>query len=104
MGVGCEPEFTIDLYELDDGLKFYAKALRENPNSKAWIIIYPNRHARVSKAAGLARRTKNLLVRDFNIKADRIVTRVSHHRQACTKAEIWIAPAGAVPSTATHNN
>ena len=104
MGVGCEPEFTLDLYELNDGLKFYANMLRENPKSRAWIIIYPNRRDRLSKAAGIARRTKNLLVKDFNIEAKRIVTRVSDRRQACMKAEIWIAPTGVVPSITTHSN
>jgi hypothetical protein len=104
IGFGCEPEFTLDLYELKDGLKFYASVLRENPKVRLWIIIYPNRRDRVSKAAGIARRTKNLLVRDFNIEADRIVTRVSNRRHACMKAEMWIALAGAVPRTATSNN
>ena len=100
----CQPEVTIDLYELNDGLRFYADVLRENPKSQAWIIIYPTYRGRVSKAAGIARQTKNLLVRDFNIEAGRIKTRVSNRRQACMKAEIWIAPAGAVSSMATHNN
>jgi hypothetical protein len=104
MGVGCEPEFTVDLYELNAGLQFYANVLRENTKSRAWIIIYPSRRGRMSKAAGIARRTKNLLVRDFNIAGDRIITRISNRRQACMKAEIWIAPAGAVPTTATSNN
>jgi hypothetical protein len=104
MGIGCEPEFTIDLYELDAGLKFYANVLREHPNSQAWIIVYPNRRERFRKAAGVARQTKSLLIRDFNIEASRIMTRVSNRRQACMKAELWIVPVGAVPSMATHNN
>lgn len=104
MGAGCEPEFTVDLYMLDDGLKLYADVLRENPKSRAWIIIYPNRRQRLSKAAGIARRTKNLLVRDFNIEAHRIITGVGKRRQACMRAEIWIAPHGVAPSMATLNN
>ncbi len=104
MGVGCEPEFTLDLYELDDGLKFYANVLRVNPNAQVWIIAYPNRRSRLSTAVGVARHTKDSLVRDFNIEANRIITKVSNRRQACMKAEIWIVPVGAVPSAATHNN
>ena len=96
IGVGCEPEFTLDLYELDDGLKFYANALRENPRAQAQIIVYPRRRNRLSKAAGVARHTKNLLVRDYKIESHRIVTKVGNRRQACMKAELWIAPAGAV--------
>ena len=104
MGIDCEPMFTLDLYELNDGLKFYANVLRENLESKIWIIMYPNRSGRISKARGIAIRTKNLLARDFNIEVNRIVTRVGNRRQNCMKAEIWIAPAGTVPSTATSNN
>ena len=104
IGVGCEPEFTLDLYELQDGLKFYANMLRDNPRARAWIIIYPKRRGRRSKAAVIARRAKNLLVRDFNVEAKRVVTRVSNRRQACMKAEVWIAPAGVVPSMATSDN
>lgn len=104
MGVGCEPEFTLDLYELDAGLKFYAKVLRDNPDTQAWIIVYPNRRDRLHKAARVARHTKALLIRDFNIRANRITTRVNNRRQDCMRAELWISPVGAAPSMITHNN
>ncbi len=97
MGVGCEPEFTLDLYELNDGLRFYTNVLRENPNSQAWIIIYPNRRDRLSRAARIASRTRDLMVRDFVIRSNRIKTRVRNRRQPCMKVEIWIAPAGVIP-------
>jgi hypothetical protein len=96
MGIGCEPEFTLDLYELNDGLKFYASALRENPDSRAWIIFYPNRRDRLSKAAGIARQTKNLLTKEFHIEANRLLTRVSNRRRTCMEAELWLVPPGAV--------
>ena len=92
MGVGCEPEFTIDLYELKDGLKIYADVLRQNPSSQLSIIVYPNRRNRLSKAAQVASQTKKLLIKNFNIEANRIKAKAINKRRECMTAEIWITP------------
>jgi hypothetical protein len=99
-GIGCEPEFTVYLYEINDSLKFFARALRENPQSRGLIIIYPNRRERLSKAANIARHTKSLLIRNYNIEANRLVTKVGKRRRACAKSELWIVP----PSSAIKPN
>jgi hypothetical protein len=92
IGNGCEPEFTIDLYELNDGLIIYADVLRSKSNLQLSIIIYPKRGNKLSSTANIATQAKNLLVKDFDIQAGRITTKVINSRRKCMTVEIWIKP------------
>jgi hypothetical protein len=96
IGVGCEPEFTLNLYELDDGLKFYAEALRENPRTEGRIIVYSRRRNPAGRAAAVARHTGNLLVREYKIEPHRIAVKVDKRRRACMNVELWLAPIAAL--------
>ena len=96
-GVGCEPEVSIDLYELEEGLKFWARALAENPRAKGWITVNPKRRSSRRSALRVANRTKDLLVRKYSVKSQRLITRVGDWQDECSNVEFWIAPAGVVP-------
>jgi len=100
----CASEFSIYLEELEDSLRFYAQALRENPNTRSRIIVYPGQRSRLSRAAKIARDTRSSLIRNHGISADRIVAQARNRRRECTEVELWIVPVGTVPPMATHNN
>ena len=100
----CPSEFSIHLEELDDYLKFYAEALRNNQNARSSIIVYPGKRNRLSKAEKMARDTRRLLIKKYNISAARVVAKARNRRRECSEIELWIVPASAVPAGATHNN
>lgn len=102
-GVRCEPEVSIDLYELEEGLKFWARALAENPHANGWIIVNPKQRSSRRSALRVANRTKGLLVRNYKVKNQRLITRVGDWQDECSNVEFWIAPASMAPSTATPN-
>ncbi|MEJ7576157.1 MAG: hypothetical protein WKF74_04025 [Pyrinomonadaceae bacterium] len=103
-GVGCEPEVSIDLYELDEGLKFWAKALAENSHANGWIIVNPKRRSSRGSALRVANRTKRMLMQNYKIGSQRLMIRVGEWRDECSNVEFWVVPAGMVPSRATPNN
>ena len=100
----CASEFSIHLEELDDYLRFYAEALRGNPNARSRIIVYPGKRSRLSKAKKMAQDTRSLLITKYNVGAERIVAKARGGRRECSEIELWIVSAGAVPARATHNN
>lgn len=104
LGVGCLPEFTVNLYEIKDGLRFYAAALKENPSAKGWIIVHPSRRVSTKEVRGIAERTRRRLTEEFAVKGSRLFTKVVRRRQECAKAQMWMAPNGIIPPLATHNN
>jgi hypothetical protein len=100
----CPSEFSIYLEEFDDYLRFYAEALRENPNAGSRIIGYPGRRGSLSKAERMARDTRKLLMKKYNISAARVVAKARNSRRECSEIELWIVPGSAVPARGTHNN
>jgi hypothetical protein len=90
-GVNCEPEFTVSLYELNDALKIYADELRRNEKTKALILVYPKSHGKMNNAIKTANEAKSLLIRNYQIKANRIKTKISSRRE-CLTTELWLLP------------
>lgn len=95
--VDCEPAVNLDLHILDEGLEFYAKALREEPRSRAYIIIYPNPRGSQRDAAKTANQMKKLLVNKYGIRPSRIVIMLGSRRKDNAEVECWIVPGGASP-------
>jgi hypothetical protein len=102
----CSPAVNLYRDGLDeDGLKFYAEALRKQPDSQGMIIVRPDRNINVGYALKEARRAKVLLVRNLGIAANRIIIKSGRSRNDGTAvAEMWIVPRGSKQSTATSNN
>ncbi|MDX6288715.1 MAG: hypothetical protein QOH42_514 [Blastocatellia bacterium] len=89
----CVGEFTIELYKIEDALKLFADALRQQPASKAWIVVHP----RVREPLASVRRTLNasrrLLVRTYGIGSERVLTAIGpRHSTLCTAVNLWIVP------------
>lgn len=100
----CPSEFSISLEELDDYLRFYAEALRGNPNSRSRVIVYPGRRSRLSKAEGMARDTRRSLIRKYEVSAARVTAEARNRRRECSEIELWIVPAGVVPAKAARHD
>jgi hypothetical protein len=100
--LNCAPAVNLYLYGLDEGLKFYAEALRKSPDSRALIIARPDRNVSVRQALKEARSAKSLLVRIHGIDDTRIMIKSGHSRNDGTAVvEMWIVPAGAKFPAAT---
>jgi hypothetical protein len=94
--LNCAPAVSLYLYGLDEGLKFYAEALRESQGSIALFIVRPDRTLRLRPALKEVRRAKALLIQKYGIKANRIAIRSGRSRNDGTAvAEMWIVPRGA---------
>lgn len=93
----CSPAVNLYRDGLDEeGLKFYAEALRKQPDSRGLIIIRPNRNISVRYALKEARRAKRLLVKNLGIDANRIIIKSGRSRNdGIAVAEMWIVPNGA---------
>jgi hypothetical protein len=89
----------------EEGLRFYADALRKNLNSRGLIIVRPDRDMGVRAALKEARRAKRLLVKKRGIAANQIVIKTGRSRNDGTAvAEMWIVPHGAKQPPSTSNN
>jgi hypothetical protein len=94
--LNCDPAVNLYLYGLDEGLKFYAEALRKNPYSRGLIIVRPDRNVSVRKALNEARSAESLLVNNYGVDANRIIIRSGRSRNDGTAvAEMWIVPRSA---------
>jgi hypothetical protein len=103
--LNCAPAVGLYLYGLDEGLKFYAEALRKDPDLRGLIIVRPDRNVSVRKALNEARSAKSLLVKNYGIDANRIIIKSGRSRNDGTAvAEMWIVPRGSKQPTATSNN
>jgi hypothetical protein len=100
--LNCAPAVNLYLFGLDEGLKFYAEALRKNPDSRGLIIVRPDRNVSVREALSEARKARSLLVKNYGIDADRIIIKAGRSRNDGTAvAEMWVVPRGAKQPTAT---
>ncbi len=92
LGIGCLPEFTVDLYEFKDAISFYAQALNENAKLRARIVVHPNRREKLKQAIGIAEKGRKLLISKYKINSKRIKIQVSKFRQDCRRVELWLEP------------
>jgi len=89
----CVGEFTIELYKLEDALKFFGEALRRQSSAKAWIVIHPSQRDSATKAVGTINRSTNLLTGKYGIDPNRILTAIRGRRSpTCMEVNLWIAP------------
>jgi hypothetical protein len=93
MGSGCVGEFTIELQEPGDALRFFAGALQSSPTAKGFIIVHPSKGGSLNKALKLASSSKQSLVNEYGVTAQRIVTSPGSSRR-CFEIDFWLAPSG----------
>ena len=95
----CVGELYLNLYSLEDGLRFFGQALRQQSRAKAWIVIHP----RVREPVATARRTidasRNSLIKDSGISSERVLTAIGPRQSSiCTYVNLWIVPSSSVRS------
>ena len=93
MGSGCVGEFTIELQEPRDALRFFAGALQSSPTSKGFIVVHPSAGGSLNKALKLASSSKQSLVKEYGVAAQRIVANLGSSR-LCRQIDFWLAPSG----------
>lgn len=74
--------------------------LKQEPESKGYIIAYTGRRARLGEARSRAERAKNYLVNERGVEAERIVTMDGGNREEFT-IDLYLVPRGAAGPTAT---
>jgi len=96
----CMDEFTLVLQQPSDALRFFAGALRSSPTAKGFIIVHPSVRQAFSKAEKIASGSKQALIREYGISAERISTGLAA-RRSCTEMNLWLTqPNLGVPKTA----
>lgn len=80
----------------------FAIALHNDPNSKGYILVYDARDTRKSVAQQRGEKAKNYLIKERGLQEAQIVVLNGGYRNKRT-VELFIAPAGALPPTATPN-
>jgi len=91
----CSEAVGLTLYGLDDGLLFYAEALRKQSGARGLIIVRPDIDVSLRHVLNEARKTKRLLVKRYGIAASRVTIKSAHSRNDGTAvAEMWVIPAG----------
>jgi len=88
----CIGEFTLELSQVKDALKFFAEALREDGNSKAWIVVHPSTRETSIKVNAIINDSKRTLG-TYAIAPQRILTAIGERRSSiCTDINLWLAP------------
>ena len=89
------PAVGLYLYALDEGLQFYAEALRKYSGAQGLIIVRPDAVVSLRKALNEARNAKSLLVKRYGIDANRVTIKSARSRNDGTAvAEMWVVPVG----------
>ncbi len=91
LGVGCVGEYTLELQEPRDAIRFFAGALSSRPTAKGFIIVHPSTRRSLNEAQKLARSSKQLVVKEYGVAAERIVTSLGSSRP-CREIDFWLAP------------
>jgi hypothetical protein len=88
----CPSEFTLDLEELDDYLRFYSRALLANPNVSAKIVAYPGRQSTIRTVGHIAAKGRGQLISNYGIAGKRIatITDSRRRRRECSQIELWL--------------
>jgi hypothetical protein len=100
----CSEAVGLTLYGLDEGLQFYAEALRKYSGARGLIIVRPDEDVSLRKMLNEARQARSLLVKKYGIDASRVAIKSARSRNDGTAvAEMWVVPAGAkFPSTTSN--
>ena len=89
----CVGELFLELYTLEDGLRFFGEALREQSRAKAWIVIHPRSRDSLAKANRTVDKSKNLLIKNYGIGSERVLTAIGTRQSSiCTYVNLWIVP------------
>lgn len=78
----------------------FATELQKEPNAKGYIMVYDGTNTRRIKARERGEKAKNYLVKERGFKEAQIVVVDGGHKEKF-EVELFIAPAGASPPTAT---
>jgi hypothetical protein len=89
----CVGEFTIELYKIEDALKLFADALRQQPAAKAWIVVHPRVREPLASAQRTINASNSLLTRTYGIGSKRVLSAIGpRHSTVCTSVNLWIVP------------
>jgi len=89
----CVGELFLELYTLEDGLRFFGEALRQQSRAKAWIVIHPRSRDSLAKANRTVDESKNLLIKNYGISSARVLTATGTRQSSiCTYVNLWIVP------------
>ena len=77
-------------------LDAFVAALKKDPHSQGYIVVYAGRRARPNEAAARGTRAKEYLVRKRGMDERMIVARDGGYREQLT-VELFIVPSGGVP-------
>ncbi|HKO61315.1 MAG TPA: hypothetical protein VJV03_09160 [Pyrinomonadaceae bacterium] len=87
----CSPAVQLDLFGMDEGLRFYANELRTHATARAQIIVRPGQEVGLRQALNEAKQAKKLLVRDHGINGRRITVKAASRRKDnVAVAEMWV--------------
>lgn len=87
----CGPAVNLDLFGLNEGLKFFADALQKDLDTRAVIAVRRSTHYRSRAAIDDARKAKRILIRVYRIDATRITINLApRRRDNLSMAEMWI--------------
>ena len=100
----CSEAVGLTLDGLDEGLQFYAEALRKYSGARGLIIVRPDVDIGLRKVLSEARTARSLLVKKYGIDASRVAIKSARSRNDGTAvAELWVVPAGAKFPNTTPN-
>jgi hypothetical protein len=90
-GDGCWPEYTIELYEPADAVRFFADALNEHSDLKGIIIVHPSWRMAVREGIKLLNDSRARLETKYRIASTRLRTEVGASRY-CHEIGFWLVP------------
>ena len=89
----CVGELFLELYTLDDGLRFFGEALRQQSQAKAWIVIHPRSGESLAKANRTLNESRDFLIKNYGVGPKKLLTALGTRRSSiCTYVNLWIAP------------
>jgi hypothetical protein len=89
----CVGELFLELFTLEDGLRFFGEALRQQSRAKAWIVIHPRFGDRLPKANRTISQSRNLLIKKYGVSSERLLTAFgARYSSICTYVNLWIVP------------
>jgi len=91
----CVGELFLELYTLDDGLRFFGEALRQQSQAKAWIVIHPRSGESLAKANRTLNESRDFLIKNYGVGPKKLLTALGTRRSSiCSYVNLWIAPSG----------
>jgi hypothetical protein len=100
----CAPAVGLDLYGLDEGLKFYAEVLQRSPGARGVFVVRPDQDFKIRPALREALKARGLLIKRYGIKAQRVIVKSANSRNDGTAVvEMWSVPPGAQLPVTTSN-